>query len=104
MTGMDYKNRRDYVANLNYALRVFPMHEGIAYVNTEDNREYVKIWDQIGGAVYLDVTGLTMYEIFDSVALCMRNQEPPTMMNDVQVMHSLVHLFRQEVARQHRDK
>lgn len=100
MTGVDYKNRRDYVAILNYALRAFPDHEGIAYVNTEEGKEYVKIWDQIGGAVYLEVTGLKLYEIFDSVALCMRSQEPPTMVNDIQIMRSLVHLFRQEVARQ----
>lgn len=98
--GNEYVKRREYVTNLNLALSAFPDHEGIAYVNLTTGKEYVKIWDRIGGAVYLDVTQMDLMDVFHSVATCMRAQEPKNILTDITVMRSLVPLFKQEVERQ----
>lgn len=94
--GTMYTKRRDYIRSLNIALAVIPDFEGIAYVNTAMGKEYVKIWDNIGGAAYLDISDMHLSDVFHSIAMSVKGQEPRNIVNDINVMRSLVPLFKKE--------
>lgn len=98
--GSEYTARRDYVAGLNLALSAVPDFERIVYVHTNLDKEYVKIWNTIGWVVYLDVSQKSLYDIFNSVALSVRGQEPDNILTDIDTIRSIVPLIRQEVRRQ----
>lgn len=98
--GNEYTRRRDYVAGLNHALSVVPDFERIVYVHTSLDKEYIKIWNTIGWVVYLDVSQKSMYDIFNTVALSVRGQEPDNVLTDIEEIRSIVPLIRQEERRQ----
>lgn len=98
--GTAYTARRDYVAGLNQALSAVPDFERIVYVHTNLDKEYIKIWNTIGWVVYLDVSQTSLYDIFNSVALSVRGQEPNNILKDLETIRGIVPLVRQEERRQ----
>lgn len=106
--GNEYTRRRDYVANLNGALSAVPDFEGIVYVHTSTDKEYVKIWNTLGWVIYLDISQMDLYEVFTTIAQAVIGQVPKNALGynenklkeDREIMRSLVPLVRQELARQ----
>ena len=95
--GNEYTRKRNYTYNLNSVLSVLPDFDGIAYVHDSIGKEYIKIWDTIGGAAYFDVTQMEMAGIFHTVALAMRGLKPKNQVEDIDILRSLVPLFKKEV-------
>ena len=98
--GNEYINRRNYIAGLNQALSIVPDFERIVYVNTNMDKEYVKIWNTIGWVVYLDVSQKSLYDIFNAIALSVRGQKPDMALEDIDAIRSIVPLIKQETRRQ----
>ena len=68
MNGKMYADKANYIRGLNTALAPMQDFDSIKYARTITGEEFIKIADNIGGCIFIDVTGSDKSDILKDVA------------------------------------
>lgn len=89
------KEKREYVKRLSEVLNPMQDFGGIRYANEHHTgAEYIKIWDDIGGTQFLDVTGYSQGRVLEDVAKIVLGQCPDSVITSVEKKREIARLFR----------
>jgi hypothetical protein len=89
------KEKREYVKKLSEVLKPMQDFGGIRYANEHHTgAEYIKVWDDIGGAQFLDVTGYSLEKVLEDVAKIVLRKCPDSVITSTEKKREVTRLFR----------
>ena len=91
-----YENKRQYVVStLKETLSVMPDFGGIQYVHeSQTDQEFIKIYDIIGGVIFLNVTGMSLEAILSDIAYIILHKRPSSIVMDTEEKRKIANLIR----------
>lgn len=103
MNKAHYDERRNYVESLNVMLAPIEDFDSIHYGKAPvTNEEYIKISDNLGGYVYINVTADSLEDILMSIARVILNADlegkhmPKRIITDRQKLREIAPLFKEK--------
>lgn len=89
------KEKREYVKRLNEIMVPIQDFGGIRYANEHHTgAEYLKVWDVVGGAQFLNITGYSLEDILRDAATLILGKVPASVVTGIDEKRSAARLFR----------
>lgn len=89
------KEKRAYVEKLRETMAPIQDFGGIRYVNDpRTGAEYIKVWDVVGGAQFLNVTGYSLEDVLKDVATLVLGRVPDSVVISIDEKRLAARLFR----------
>ena len=88
-------DKKEYIRKLRETMSPMQDFGGITYAG--ENRtgaEYIKVWDTIGGAVFLDVTGYSLEDVLKEMARIVLRQTPKSIVTNIEQKRKIAKLFK----------
>ena len=89
------KEKRAYVEKLSEIMTPIQDFGGIKYVNDpRTGADYIKVWDVVGGAQFLDITGCSLENILEDVSMLVLKRIPDSIVRATEKKREIARLFR----------
>lgn len=89
------KEKREYAKKLNEIMSPIRDFGGIRYVNERSTgAEYLKVWDIVGEAQFLNVTGYSLEDVLKDIATLVLGRVPDSVVTSIDEKRLAARLFR----------